>query len=307
MMQPPHNLNPHHIPKSKYDVGGKYWSEIQKLIDQKNSDKINALIKTEDDKKLYYNDLVAILLTFDEKSYSNLKTLIHMNISKDVEFLLISIIPYLFYQYLWSNKYPQDELNTCGPQVDIIAVDLHNRFVLNQNQDKYSIEKYMKEAQDGPNKQVLSEPIKTQGYKKASYINFDQDHTVIFSNQLELYNRNAIKTVSDSKLYLLGVICFICGYYCEPNDILENKDHISQLRSQKNQGLPGVSIKPKQINILQSSLKTMDDIAYPKRKDQEFVFKIQKSKAYNECRFKSSMYADKIEISMNGLNEFNFF
>jgi len=96
-MQPPHNLNPHHIPKSKYDVGGKYWSEIQKLIDQKNSDKINALIKTEDDKKLYYNDLVAILLTFDEKSYSNLKTLIHMNISKDVEFLLISIIPYLFY------------------------------------------------------------------------------------------------------------------------------------------------------------------------------------------------------------------
>ena len=96
-MQPPHNLNPHHKPKSKNDVGGKYWPEIQKLIEQKNSDKINALIKTEDDKKLYYHDLVAILLTFDEKSYSNLKTLIHMNISKDVEYLLISIIPYLFY------------------------------------------------------------------------------------------------------------------------------------------------------------------------------------------------------------------
>ena len=48
-------------------------------------------------------------------------------------------------------------------------------------------------------------------------------------------------------------------------------------------------------------------MAYPKKKDLEFVFKILKGKVYNETRFKPSMYADKIEMSMNGLSEFNFY
>lgn len=112
--------------------------------------------------------------------------------------------------------------------------------------------------------------------------------------------------IEESRIYLLGAICVICGYVIKPTEFIRNNDIISQLRKVEKKDFAGVITLPELIEMLLLCLKNLDDVAYNKKKDLEFVFKILKSKAYNEMWFQASLLSDKVEENMKGLDEFNF-
>ena len=124
--------------------------------------------------------------------------------------------------------------------------------------------------------------------------------------------------IEESRIYLLGAICVICGYVIKPTEFVRNSDIISHVREVQNptvishvrmlekKDFAGVIIIPELVEMLLLCLKNLDDIAYNKKKDVEFVFKILKSKAYNEMWFQASLLSDKVEENMKGLDEFDF-
>ena len=283
----------------------KDWGIIDSFIASNQANGINSALESNSSLKAYYSSLVRVLIDMDENKYLNLKTLMTMNISKEVENLLMSLIPYLFYLYIWQNKYPHTEEVKANPLIDIIAVSLHSRFVVIQNQERYNVESYMKDLQN-PYKEVIPEPIKIQPFEKASYSNFDQNYCMIFRDLLQLYIRNSLKMIEESRVYILGAISLIYGYNIKPVELVENNERISQLRTMEKKDFVGICIEPDMIEILLLCIKNLDDTAYVKRKDTEFALKLLKSKAYSEFWFQTAMIADIVEDNMIGLDEFNF-
>jgi hypothetical protein len=192
------------------------------------------------------------------------------------------------------------------PLVQIVVVDLHTRFVLSQNLEKYKVKSFIENL--SPNdRSVISTPISGHQQQKANYLDFDQNYTWIFRDLLELYDRNSLRVIGDSREYLLAVILFVCGYDCAPTGVV-SAGGFREIGYENLQKLsPGVQLDKILLKAMLLGVKTMGDLGISNGSGLTFVFNKLREKLYNEFYFDLATLAEKIEVSLNGLDDFRSF
>jgi hypothetical protein len=192
------------------------------------------------------------------------------------------------------------------PLVQILVVDLHTRFVLSQNLEKYKVKSFI-ENLSSQDRLVISTPISGHQQQKANYLDFDQNYTWIFRDLLELYDRSSLRVIYDSREYLLAAILFVCGYDCAPTGVV-SAGGFREIGNEKVEKLgPGVQLDKVLLKAMLLGVKTMGDLGICSRSELTFVFKKLREKLYNEFHFDLATLAEKIEISLNGLDDFRSF